>query len=63
MGIVELYRVQDGLIAVFDVFYKNPMAITQLLVGGRCWPRRLVHRGRDFIGENIAVIRSIRPRN
>ena len=24
MGIVELYRVQDGLIAVFDVFYKNP---------------------------------------
>jgi hypothetical protein len=31
MGLVELYKVQDGLIIELDVYYKDPSAVTALL--------------------------------
>jgi len=31
MGLVEVYRVRDGLIAELDVYYKDPSAVAALL--------------------------------
>ena len=31
MGVAEVFRVRDGLIAELDVYYKNPSAVTAIL--------------------------------
>lgn len=31
MGLVEIYRVRDGMIVALDVYYKDPSAVTALL--------------------------------
>jgi uncharacterized protein len=34
MGLVELYKVRDGLIVELDVYYKDPSAVAALLTRG-----------------------------